>query len=693
MDANNTLQLLLAHDSADEASRLVSLLRNAGYDVSFKHAKSEQELPKLLKAGSWDLILAQFECSNVTPQSIFHNSRRLDLDIPVILISSQPGTTVIEGLRMGAAETLGVDEDQHLLLVVSRALHQLNQSRRLTYWKRRYSEAEDRCQQLLHSSRDAIAIVKEGTYIYANDSYAHLFGYADREEMACLPVIDTVSPDSRAKIKPLLKSLFTEDAWEPREIQFTALRNDDQTVDLEMNTAQVEYEDEPALQFLIKNDDFEYGEDSQSGVIQTQGGLTEIRLHKLVEQINTAIRRASQMDRESLLWLVKINQFQTWREENGIKFSEEVLQDAARLVDSQISDTHIISRLNEDSFLVLMPDTNADTALRLAEGLCDYIGDQVIEVNGQTFITTLGIGLSVISNNSETADDVLDRCQQALESVQSADTAGNGARLYELEFSPSIKEVDTNIEDIGRQLLENDQFEILYQPIISLHGESIPTYEVLVRVKEEANPKDFPVDFISQLFKTETARDIDKWVVHEAITALSEKQQSEPGTRLFVNISRHTFCDDEFASWLDITLKPADVPSSSLVFQLSETEVGRHLNQTTAIVDKLKENGCHFSLVHFGLSSNSLQLLERISVDFVKLDRALVNKAHENEKGREALESIINKLRATDEKVIVPFIESPVLMPTLWRMGVQYIQGFYLQTPQPVMNYDFSGDG
>lgn len=691
MSANDTIKLLLIHDSVDEANRLVSLLRNAGYNVSPKHAESERDLPKLLQNASWDLILAQFECNTISPQSIFHHARRLNRDIPVVLIAKDLNTSVVEGLRMGASDTLGMDEDQHLLLVVSRTLYNLNQRRRLRYWKRRYSEAETRCQQLLHSSRDAIAIVKEGTYIYANDSYAQLFGYMDREEMLCLPVIDTVAPESQNKIKPLLKSLFTEEAWEPQELQFTALRADDLPIDIHMSTAQVEYEDEPALQFLIKSDVFQY-QDNNAEVVQTQNNLTEIRLHKLIEQINTAIRRATQMNKDSLLLQIQLDQFAELRQENGIKISEDLLHQVGKKIDTLITDNHVTGRYQEDSFLVLMPDTDADAALRLAENLCHQLANDIIEIGDQTFAVTLSIGLSVISDAISTVESILDRCQQAIDSVHAKDGAGNGAKLYELEFSPSIKEIDTNIEAMGRKLLGNNQFEILYQPIIGLHGESKPTYEALIRVNADANPKDFPVDFIAQLFKTEAAREIDRWVIHEAVMALSEKQRSDPSTRLFINISHHTFCDPEFTSWLDITLKPVDISPSSLVFQLSEIEVGRHLNHATAVVDKLKKMGGHVSLVHFGVSINPLQLLERLPVDFVKLDRQLVDKAYENEEGQEALENIINTLRATDEKVIVPFIESPALMPTLWRLGVQYIQGYYLQAPQPNMSYDFNSD-
>ena len=136
---------------------------------------------------------------------------------------------------------MGIDDDQHLLLVVSRALYNLDQRRRLRHWKRRYSEVETRCQQLLGNSRDAIAIIKEGTYIYSNDSYAQLFGYMDSDEMLCLPVIDTIAPEDQQQIKGLLKAQYSDSTWESGQHRFKGMRGDDLPIELTVTISQIEY--------------------------------------------------------------------------------------------------------------------------------------------------------------------------------------------------------------------------------------------------------------------------------------------------------------------------------------------------------------------------------------------------------------------------------------------------------------------
>ena len=214
MQSDGTLKIIFTHDDANEANRLVSLLRNAKYKVEPTHVDSPEVLAKLLQDKHWDLIIAQFESTQVANKEIFPHLRRLNLDIPVLFICEEWSFEAVnEGLRMGAALVTPMDQDQILLLVVSRTLYNLEQRRKLRHWKRRHSEAELRAERLLDSSKDAIAIIQEGTYLHANDAYAELLGYLDSDAMICLPVIDTVANEDQPRLKQFLRPVSAEEIW------------------------------------------------------------------------------------------------------------------------------------------------------------------------------------------------------------------------------------------------------------------------------------------------------------------------------------------------------------------------------------------------------------------------------------------------------------------------------------------------
>ena len=132
MATDNALKLLLAYDNLEEANRIVSLLRNANYRSESKHVTSVEVLTKLLQDKPWDLVIAQFSGENLPIKSIFPMIRKLNLDTPVLLISDEYNPPdIVEGLRLGAADIIPMDEDQHFLLAIARTLYDLEQRRRL----------------------------------------------------------------------------------------------------------------------------------------------------------------------------------------------------------------------------------------------------------------------------------------------------------------------------------------------------------------------------------------------------------------------------------------------------------------------------------------------------------------------------------------------------------------------------------
>ena len=149
---------------------------------------------------------------------------------------------------------------------------------------------------------------------------------------------------------------------------------------------------------------------------------------------------------------------------------------------------------------------------------------------------------------------------------------------------------------------------------------------MLTHIKPETTPKNCPVDFIAQIFKTDAALDIDHWVIREALQQLKNKHQTAPETRLFINLSRATLCDPAFSGWLDNAFKQSGVDPKTLIFQLCEFDTSRYLNQATDLCQSLRKRGSQVAMSHFGLSLNPMNMLERLSVDYVKLDRMLVEK-------------------------------------------------------------------
>lgn len=694
MAVDNSLKLLLAHDSFEEANRVVSLLRNANYRAESKHVNKTEVLSKLLENKAWDLIIAQFDGNDVPVKSIFTTIRKLNLDTPVILITEEHDPSkIVEGLRFGAADVIPMDEDQRLLLVIARTLYDLEQRRRLRQSRRLYSDSESRCDRLLGSSIDAIAIVQEGTYLYTNDSYAQLFGYVNSEGMLCMPVIDTLATEEQENLKEYLRPIEADEEIPNKTINFTGITSDEIPVPIEAKISKVDYQGEPALEFLIARGFLE-GQGGTSIEISTNTSSSiGIQRNKVIELINATIRQAAQKHNTSALLYITIDRYISIQSEIGIQKVEELVAQLLEKIDTETKDNHSLNRFTEDSFIMVVPNTSADAGLMLASHLCEAVDSHMFELEDLTFSLTLGIGVSVVNEAVATPECCIDRARTALLDLyaegNSTDFA-NGAKLSETGIGPTLAEDD--VEGHARLLLDEKQFELLYQPVIPLHGSQEEFYEVLMQVKPEALENDLPEDFIAKVFKTPTAIEIDHCVILEAIKALNEKLKSAPATRLFINISGHTIADEGFIPWLKTALKASGLSPKQIIFQLREIDVARQFHHSVELIKELSKINGNVALSHFGLAIEPMKLLQKLSVNFVKFDSVIIEKAYENEANMAEVENLISLLKSENENIIVPFVERANMIPTLWGCGVHYIQGHFLQPPTRVMNYDFSAE-
>ena len=254
MTANPTIRLLILNDSRAEAERLISMLQNSGHPTRAQHVESEEGLAKLLQEQSWDLTIGLDSTENVPPATAVKLIRRLGKDIPVILLTDDEGSKpIVEGIKHGACDVVRLDEDQHLLQVISRELTNRTNRGQQRFAERRYKEIERRNQQLLDSSRYGIAFVQDGMFLYANQSFAQVLGHSSADDIECMPVIDAVCEADQGKVKEFLKNFMLRGSdVEASKLDLNMLAADESSKSVAIEVRKAQYEDEVCIQFLVK---------------------------------------------------------------------------------------------------------------------------------------------------------------------------------------------------------------------------------------------------------------------------------------------------------------------------------------------------------------------------------------------------------------------------------------------------------
>lgn len=697
MTTTDTIRLLILNNQRTEAERLISMLHASGHPCRAQHVESEEALVKLLQEQSWDLLIGNNNTAAPTPQAAIKQIRRLTKDVPVILLyeDDEDGNpfAVVEGLRIGATDVVDMDDDQHLLLVIDRELANREQRQARRNTDRRFRESERRNQQLLDSSRDAIAFIQDGLYLYANDSFAELFGYKNRDDIEAMPIMDMVADKDQARLKHFLKDFtFKGEEAESSTLGFTGIKQDDKEAQIDLEVSLVTYDEEPCIQFLARS---AMGNIASINNEALEAQLKQIKWQDLVTGVYNRQYLLNQLDHiidtvdESqyyCLFYIELDKFSE-RVKNafGATGADLALIDIATLLRVKANTSDTIARLGDSTFAIISPNVKADAAVNRALQLCKDFEGHIIDIDHKTLQITCSIGISLINETTTNTNTVIEQARTAMEKINTKD--GNSALLFEPE---TPKDAKVNLTTSIQQALDYDRFRLLFQPIISLRGSDEEYYEVYLRMMDEQGSEIPPNQFLEIAATMSACTKIDRWVILESIKMLSQHRSKGNKTKLIINIGRQSLCDETLLPWLAVAFKAAKLSPDSIVFQAQEIDVTNHLNAAKNFsdgVDKLKTS---FSISNFGCSLNPFNTLTHVSATMIKVDGSFTTDIQNNNESPETLIQLIEKLNSQNKITLVPFVENASVLSTLWQAGAHYIQGHYLQEPSQGMTYDFN---
>lgn len=691
--SRDTLHLLLLTQSQNDAEGLVSLLRNSGRATRAHMISSLNDFTTQLQEKTWDLVLAEPDAQDVSPNELLKQIKRLDKDLPVIMLAEDVDPMILESyLKQGACDVVPSDESNLLSMVITRELANLNSRRSLRTTQVKLRDAEKRCQALLESSKDAITYIHDGMHIYANQAYLDLFGYENVDALEGMPVMDMVASKDQDNLKKSLKSFLM--AGGSVDLKYSGLKTDDTEFPITMSLSSATYADESCTQIVIraKSDNSEL--EAKLKEISSRDLLT--RLYNkpyFMNSLESAVDRAVLKGNFSAAMYINIDRFGKVKSQVGINNADAVLCSVADYLKAETQEGDTLARLSEDIFCWLRPNINAEQALALGEKYRDGIEHLVIDASSQTVTVTASIGIALINDSCSDPSDILQRAHQAADLVRQDEghQKGNGIHLYvAAEEAPDNSE--EGIEQQALSALKSGSFNLLFQPLINLKGDDKEHYETLLRLPQSNGDELSAGDFLNGFTISEDLkRKIDRWVILHSTKLLSEHRQQNINTRLFVNLSAASLMDPTLSTWIGVALNAAKLDKDAVIFQFNEEDATKFLTQAQTFTADLKAKGYSCALSRFGCSLNPFQTLKHLTIDYIKVDGSFTNELSKPD-SLEALKVMLIELHEKDIKTIVPLVESASAVASLWQLGAHFIQGYYVQAPQAGMAYNFSDD-
>ena len=236
--------------------------------------------------------------------------------------------------------------------------------------------------------------------------------------------------------------------------------------------------------------------------------------------------------------------------------------------------------------------------------------------------------------------------------------------------------------------LANDGFRLKFQPIVSLQGDTRENYSVYLRLIDEEGKELEPDTFLSPAQDARRLAEIDRWVVRNAIRELASHRRD--GNKIVFNIilSRAGLEDESMLLWICDCLREFRAKGSWLVFQFRETDLRAALQPARELIIGLKKINCRIAVNNYTGSENMDALLKHLDVDIVKLSPEFMRDLATNAQQQERMQTVNRRLQEAGYRTVASSVEDAGSLAILWNIGVNYIQGYFLQEPSSTITFE-----
>ena len=410
------------------------------------------------------------------------------------------------------------------------------------------------------------------------------------------------------------------------------------------------------------------------------------------DRFKQSIIHAKRHNTQLALLFIDLDRFKDVNDALGHATGDSFLKIVASRIGHCLRESDVLARLGGDEFVVLLKDLD-DAAYSVMES-CQKVAENILRELSQsyhfgqyTFYGGCSVGIAIYPDHGDNVDDLIQKADTAM---YEAKVAGrNTYRFFSTEQSLALAS-KLNMNHALRQALNNNEFSLVYQPLVNMNDRSIIGAEVLLRWQNPEFGSISPVVFIPLAEEMGLIVTIGEWVFEQACRQIYQWQAKNWFIRqhLAVNVSIHQLLHPGFADRLYAICRQFDISPTNLELEITEGGLAHQPDSITNTLSQLQEFGFSLAIDDFGTDYSSLGRLKSFHVDLLKIDRSFVRDMTFDLDDAALAKAIIELAKALSLITLAEGIETEEQYQLLKEYQCARGQGYLFGKPMPVHEFE-----
>jgi diguanylate cyclase (GGDEF)-like protein/PAS domain S-box-containing protein len=406
------------------------------------------------------------------------------------------------------------------------------------------------------------------------------------------------------------------------------------------------------------------------------------------ELLDLAIARARRHDLAVAVITTDLDDFKLVNDSLGHDRGNELIRQLADRLREATRETDLVARQGGDEFLLLLSDLDRNgspgqgDATVVAQTVASRVREALnapFDLRGTEVYVTASIGIAVFPNHAADVAELLRNSDAAM--YQSKRMAPGGYAVYSDQTGDALGRLSLSTR--LRKAVENQNWELHYQPIVDLVDGAMTGVEALIRWNDPSGGLVPPGDFIPLAEEMGLIEVIGDWVVEELARQDAAWRAEGLDIELSFNLSPRQLWQPDIASRILSRLASGDVDPTRTIVEVTESTAMTDPDRTLRILGDLHGRGLRLAIDDFGTGYSSLSRLKHMPVDFLKIDRSFVREVHADEQAGNMVKAIIQLADGLGMTPLAEGIETEQEWRFLVESGCRLGQGYYFCRPIP----------